>query len=88
MCFAFSTIIGWGLYGVRCLEFIVGSKANTVFMVLYSLVAIPGALVNLDLLWGIADTCNGMMAIPNLIALFLLSGTLVKLVSEHKEENA
>lgn len=84
-CFAFSTIIGWGLYGVRCLEFIVGSKANTVFMVLYSLVAIPGAIVNLDLLWGIADTCNGMMAIPNLIALFLLSGTLIKIVREHAE---
>ena len=82
-CFAFSTIIGWGLYGVRCLEFIVGSKANTVFMVLYSLVAIPGAIVNLDLLWSIADTCNGMMAIPNLIALFLLSGTLIKLIREH-----
>ncbi len=82
-CFAFSTIIGWGLYGVRCLEFIVGSKANTVFMVLYSLVAIPGAILNLDLLWGIADTFNGMMAIPNLIALFLLSGTLLKIVSEH-----
>ena len=87
-CFAFSTIIGWGLYGVRCLEFIVGSKANTVFMVLYSLVAIPGAIVNLDLLWGIADTCNGMMAIPNLIALFLLSGTLVKLIKEHAQNEA
>lgn len=84
-CFAFSTIIGWGLYGVRCLEFIIGSKANTVFMVLYSLVAIPGAIVNLDLLWSIAETCNGMMAIPNLIALFLLSGTLVKLVRDHHE---
>lgn len=82
-CFAFSTIIGWGLYGVRCLEFIVGSKANTVFMILYSLVAIPGAVVDLGLLWGIADTCNGLMAIPNLIALFLLSGTLVRLVREH-----
>ena len=87
-CFAFSTIIGWGLYGVRCLEFIVGSKANTVFMVLYSLVAIPGAIVNLELLWGIADTCNGMMAIPNLIALFLLSGTLVKLIREHDGNKA
>ena len=86
-CFAFSTIIGWGLYGVRCLEFIVGSKANTVFMILYSLVAIPGAIVNLDLLWGIADTCNGLMAIPNLIALFLLSGTLIKLIRDHSEQN-
>ncbi|MBQ7859532.1 MAG: sodium:alanine symporter family protein [Faecalibacterium sp.] len=84
-CFAFSTIIGWGLYGVRCLEFIVGSKANTVFMVLYSLVAIPGAVVDLKLLWDIADTCNGMMAIPNLIGLFLLSGTLVKLIKKDAE---
>ncbi len=84
-CFAFSTIIGWGLYGTRCLEFIVGSKANKVFMILYSLVAIVGATVELDLLWGIADTCNGLMAIPNLIALFLLSGVVVKLVKTHKE---
>jgi len=83
-CFAFSTIIGWGLYGVRCLEFIIGSRANTIFMILYSLVAIPGAVVDLGLLWGIADTCNGLMAIPNLIGLFLLSGTLVKLLREHK----
>ena len=85
-CFAFSTIIGWGLYGARCLEFIVGSKANKVFMVLYSLVAIPGAIMDLGLLWNIADTCNGLMAIPNLIALFLLSGTVVKLIKEHKAE--
>lgn len=86
-CFAFSTIISWGLYGARCLEFIVGSKANTVFMILYSLVAILGAIVDLDLLWGIAETCNGLMAIPNLIGLFLLSGTLVKLIRAHEEKN-
>lgn len=87
-CFAFSTIIGWGLYGVRCLEFIVGSKANTMFMVLYSMVAIPGAVLDLGLLWDIADTCNGLMAIPNLIGLFLLSGTLVKLIHEHAHDKA
>lgn len=86
-CFAFSTIIGWGLYGARCLEFIVGSKVNKVFMVVYSLVAILGATVDLGLLWGIADTCNGLMAIPNLIGLFLLSGTVVKLVRQHRDEN-
>ncbi len=85
-CFAFSTIIGWGLYGTRCLEFLVGSKANRVFMVVYSLVAILGATADLGLLWNIADTCNGLMAIPNLIGLFLLSGTVRKLVKEHKEE--
>ena len=79
-CFAFSTIIGWGLYGTRCLEFLVGSKANRGFMIVYSFVAIVGATMDLGLLWDIADTFNGMMVIPNLIALFLLSGTVVKLV--------
>jgi AGCS family alanine or glycine:cation symporter len=83
-CFAFSTIIGWGLYGTRCLEFIVGSKVNKIFMILYSLVAILGATADLGLIWDIAETCNGLMAIPNLIALFLLSGTVVKLIKEHK----
>ena len=85
-CFAFSTIIGWGLYGTRCLEFIVGSKANKIFMILYSLVAIIGATADLGLIWNIADTCNGLMAIPNLIALFLLSGTVVKLVKKHTDK--
>jgi AGCS family alanine or glycine:cation symporter len=82
-CFAFSTILGWGLYGTRCLEFILGTKANVPFMILYSLVAIVGATADLGLMWDIADTCNGMMVIPNLIALFLLSGTVVKLVKDY-----
>lgn len=82
-CFAFSTILGWGLYGARCLEFILSSKAIKPFMVLYALVAIVGATMDLGLLWSIADTFNGLMAIPNLIALFLLSGTVVKLVREY-----
>ncbi len=79
-CFAFSTIIGWGFYGTRCCEFLFGSKYNKAFMIVYSLMAIVGATMDLGLLWSIADTFNGLMAIPNLIALFLLSGTVVKLV--------
>ena len=82
-CFAFSTILGWGLYGARCLEFICGEKVIKPFMVVYSLIAIVGATADLGLIWGISDTCNGLMAIPNLIALFLLSGTVVKLTKEH-----
>ena len=82
-CFAFSTILGWGLYGARCMEFISSHKFVKPFMVVYSLVAIVGATIELDLLWSIAETFNGLMAIPNLIALFLLSGTVVKLVKEH-----
>ena len=79
-CFAFSTIIGWGLYGSRCVEFIFSSKAVKPFLVAYSLVSIVGATIDLGLLWDIAETFNGLMAIPNLIALFLLSGVVVKLV--------
>lgn len=82
-CFAFSTILGWGLYGARCAEFIFGEKVLKPFMVVYALVSIVGAVADLGLMWGIADTCNGLMAIPNLIALFLLSGTVVKLVKEY-----
>lgn len=82
-CFAFSTIIGWGLYGTRCCEFLFGTKYNKVFMIVYSLMAIVGATMDLGLLWSIADTFNGLMAIPNLIALFLLSGTVVRLVKEY-----
>lgn len=82
-CFAFSTIIGWGLYGTRCIEFLLGTKANKPFMVVYSLVAIVGATMNLGLMWSIAETFNGLMVIPNLIAVFLLSGVVVKLVKEY-----
>ena len=83
-CFAFSTIIGWGLYGARCIEFLLSTeKVVKPFMVVYSLVAILGATVELGLLWSIAETFNGLMAIPNLIAVFLLSGTVVKLVKKY-----
>lgn len=82
-CFAFSTMIGWGLYGARCIEFLFSIKVIRPFMLVYSLVAILGATVDLGLLWSIAETFNGLMAIPNLIALFLLSGTVVKLVKEY-----
>ena len=82
-CFAFSTTIGWGLYGARCIEFLFSEKVTKPFMVVYSLVAIVGATANLGLMWSIAETFNGLMAIPNLIALFLLSGTVVNLTKEY-----
>ena len=82
-CFAFSTILGWGLYGTRCIEFIFGEKVIKPFIIAYSLIAIVGATADLKLIWGISDTFNGLMAIPNLIALFLLSGTVVRLTKEH-----
>ncbi len=83
-CFAFSTIIGWGLYGSRCIEYLFSNgQVVRPFLVVYSFVSILGAKVDLGLLWDIADTFNGLMAIPNLIALLLLSGTVVKLVKEY-----
>ena len=84
-CFAFSTILGWGLYGARCIDFLFSPKVIKPFMVVYALVAIVGATMDLGLIWGIADTFNGLMSIPNLIALFLLSGTVIKLVKEYKK---
>ena len=82
-CFAFSTIVGWGLYGARCAEFLFGSKILLPFNIAYSLVSIVGATVNLGLIWGISDTFNGFMTVPNLIGVFLLSPVVLKLVKEH-----
>lgn len=84
-CFAFSTIIGWGLYGARCVEFLFSNKIVKPFMVVYSLVAILGATVDLGLIWSISDTCNGLMVIPNLIGVFMLSGTVFQTI---KQEDA
>ena len=85
-CFAFSTIIGWGLYGARCAEFLLGSKILLPFNIAYSLVAIVGATVDLGLIWGISDTFNGFMTVPNLIAVFLLTPVLLKLIRQHFEK--
>ena len=85
-CFAFSTIIGWGLYGARCAEFLLGSKILLPFNIAYSLVAIVGATVDLGLIWSISDTFNGFMTVPNLIAVFLLTPVLLKLIKEHFEK--
>ncbi|MDO4383211.1 MAG: sodium:alanine symporter family protein [Eubacteriales bacterium] len=82
-CFAFSTILGWGLYGSRCIEYLFGRKVVKPFIVVYALVAIVGATMDLGLLWSVADTFNGLMIIPNLIAVFLLSGTVIKLAKDY-----
>ena len=82
-CFAFSTIVGWGLYGARCAEFLLGSKILLPFNIAYALISIVGATVDLGLIWGISDTFNGFMAVPNLIAVFLLTPVVLKLVKEH-----
>jgi len=82
-CFAFSTIIGWGLYGARCVEFLFHGRFTRIFLALYSLVSIVGATMDLDLVWSLSNTFNGLMLIPNLIAVFLLAPVVLKLVKEH-----
>ena len=82
-CFAFSPILGWGLYGARCAEFLLGSRILLPFNIAYALVSIVGATVDLGLVWGISDTFNGFMTVPNLIAVFLLTPVVLKLIKEH-----
>ena len=81
--FALSTILSWSLYGSRCCEFLLGQKVTLVYQILFVLVVIIGATLDLELVWNIADTLNGFMAIPNLIALLCLSGVVVKLTKEY-----
>ncbi|MDR0639524.1 MAG: sodium:alanine symporter family protein [Spirochaetaceae bacterium] len=76
--FAFSTILGWSYYGERCAEYLIGPKINIPYRLLYIIVTFLGALLSLDIVWNIADTLNGLMAIPNLIAVLLLSGVIAK----------
>ncbi|BBB26897.1 alanine/glycine:cation symporter family protein [Amphritea japonica] len=81
--FAFTTIIGWSFYGERCVEFLFGLKAITPYRILW-IIAVPvGAGLSLDFIWLLADTLNAMMAIPNLIALALLSPVVFKLTREY-----
>jgi AGCS family alanine or glycine:cation symporter len=75
--FAFSTILGWCYYGEKCCEYILGSKAVKPYRIVYSLAVFLGAVVELQIVWNIADIFNGLMAIPNLIALLALSSVIV-----------
>lgn len=81
--FAFTTILGWSYYGEKCWEFLVGTKAILPFRIIW-VVAVPfGAIAQLDFAWLLADTLNGLMALPNLVALLLLSPVVVKLTREY-----
>ena len=81
--FALSTILSWSLYGTRCCEFLLGSAAARVYQVIFVAVILVGATLKLDLVWNIADTLNGFMAVPNLVALLGLSPVVIKLTREH-----
>ena len=80
--FAFTTSLGWSVYGERCAIYLFGDKAQTPFRILFSVVMASGAVITLDLVWLIADTANALMAFPNLIGILLLSPMLFKYVRE------
>lgn len=76
--FAYSTVLGWAYYGERCVEYCLGKMALVPYRVLYVIVAAIAPIIALDLVWLIADTLNALMAIPNLIAILLLSPVIMK----------
>ena len=84
--FALSTVLTWALYGSRCIEYLLGYKASKVYQVIFCLFACIAGTVELSLAWNIADTLNGLMAIPNLIAVALLSPVVIKLTKEYFAE--
>ena len=81
--FAFSTLLGWSYFGERCWEYVAGGKAILPFRIVWVLAIPVGAIAQLDLAWLLADTLNGLMAIPNLVALLLLSPVVVRLTRAH-----
>lgn len=85
--FAFTTILGWSFYGEKCAEYLFGIKAIVPFRVLWIIGVLVGTLVKLDFVWLLADTLNAMMAIPNLIALALLSPVVFRLTREFLAKN-
>lgn len=74
--FAFSTVLGWSLYGTRCVQYLFGHGGVRIFQVIFILVVVIGCVSPLELVWDVADTFNGLMAIPNFIGLFALSGVV------------
>ena len=73
MFFAFSTILGWFYYGSKCLEFIAGTKSIVLYKWVFLAVTLLGSIMKIGIVWDLSDTFNGLMAIPNLIALISLS---------------
>ena len=78
--FAFTTILGWDYYSERCLEYLVGGQKKTILVYrwLYIFVVFIGPFLTVSAVWTIADIVNGLMAVPNMIAIFALNGVVVK----------
>lgn len=87
-CFAFATVLGWGLYGARCAQFLFGPDSWKKFVFLQAATVVLGAVLNTGTVWILSETVNGLMAIPNLIALTALSPELKRLTKEYKNSLA
>ncbi len=83
--FAFSTVLGWSYYGTKAWEYLFGTKATVVYKVLFLAVVIIGSTISADLVIDLSDTFNGLMAIPNLIGVLTLSGTVVAITNNYCE---
>jgi len=81
--FAYTTILGWAYYSEKCWEYLLGTAVEKPFRILWTLAVFPGAVVNLDFAWLVADTLNALMAIPNLISLLLLSPIVVSVTRDY-----
>ncbi|MCC5894133.1 MAG: sodium:alanine symporter family protein [Alkalibacterium sp.] len=81
--FAFSTLLGWSYYGERCMEYLFGPKSIIFYRLLFIPLIVVGAVGGLRAIWALADTLNGLMAIPNLVGLLLLSPVVVKLTKNY-----
>ena len=81
--FAFTTILGWAFYGEKCWEFLLGSKSEMPFRILWTVSVFVGTVVSLDFAWLVADTLNALMAIPNLISLIVLTPVVLMLTREY-----
>lgn len=81
--FAFSTVLGWSFYGTKSCEYLFGTKATIAYKVIFIVCIIFGATMSFDLAWAIADTLNALMAIPNLIGVLALSGTVFAITKNY-----
>lgn len=86
LCFALATVLGWGFYGLRCAQYLFGDNISGIFMIMQVLTVILGAVLETNTVWLLAEIVNGLMVIPNLIALLRLSPEFFKLLTEYKKQ--
>ena len=85
LLFAFSTVLGWSIYGTKAVEYLLGEKAVRIYKAVFVIFIVCGATMKLELAWDLSDTFNGLMAIPNLIGVLTLSGTVRKITKNYTD---